>query len=122
MKEFNLEAAKAGKPVCTRGGRPVRIICWDRKVKEWPIVALVNVDEGEAVLTFSEKGREGKFGESPYDLMMASEKKEGWINIFNAGYSTSYSSSTIYDTEENARNHGIQSGLYVTTIKIEWEE
>lgn len=30
MKEFNLEDAKAGKPVCTRQGYPVRILCFDR--------------------------------------------------------------------------------------------
>lgn len=31
MKPFDLELAKAGHPVQTRDGRPVRIICYDRK-------------------------------------------------------------------------------------------
>lgn len=31
LKPFDLEAAKAGKPVCTRDGRKARIICWDKK-------------------------------------------------------------------------------------------
>ena len=30
MKPFDLEAAKAGKPVCTRDGRKARINCFDR--------------------------------------------------------------------------------------------
>lgn len=31
MKNFDLEAAKRGAAVCTRSGKPVRIICWDMK-------------------------------------------------------------------------------------------
>ena len=31
MKEFNLEQAKAGKPVCRRDGKKARIICYDAK-------------------------------------------------------------------------------------------
>ena len=34
LKEFDLEAAKAGKPVCTRDGRKARIICFDAKRKD----------------------------------------------------------------------------------------
>lgn len=35
MKNFDLEAAKRGAAVCTRGGFPVRIICWDMKCKSY---------------------------------------------------------------------------------------
>lgn len=31
MKNFDLAAAKAGAPVCTRSGKPARIVCWDMK-------------------------------------------------------------------------------------------
>ena len=31
LKEFDLEAAKSGKPICTRDGRKARIICFDKK-------------------------------------------------------------------------------------------
>lgn len=42
LKEFNLEAAKAGKPVCTRDGRKARIICFDTINKSnYPIIALL---------------------------------------------------------------------------------
>lgn len=29
MKPFDIELAKQGKPVCTRDGRPVKILCYD---------------------------------------------------------------------------------------------
>lgn len=42
LKPFDLEAAKAGKPVCTRDGRKARIICYDRQSDHgFPLVALV---------------------------------------------------------------------------------
>ena len=44
LKTFSLEAAKAGKPVCTRSGKKVRIVCFD-KVGAYPIIALVQ-EEG----------------------------------------------------------------------------
>lgn len=44
LKPFDLEAAKAGKPVCTRDGRKARIICWDKK-GNYPIVALIQENE-----------------------------------------------------------------------------
>lgn len=124
MKEFNLKEAKAGKPVCTRGGLPVRIICWDR-LSDYPIVALVkNPNQAhENTLSYRLDGKYFKCEEKDKrDLMMASEKKEGWINMFNAGCSTSYTGNTIYETEETARTYGVRSGFYVTTIKIEWWE
>ena len=41
MKDFDLEAAKRGAAVCTRSGRKVRILCYDKK-GESPIVAVVD--------------------------------------------------------------------------------
>ena len=40
MKEFDLEKAKAGHPVCTRDGHEARILCFDR-IEHHPIVGLV---------------------------------------------------------------------------------
>ena len=51
LKEFDLEAAKDGKPVCTRDGRKARIICFDRKFYHdgynYPIVAMVNDNDND---------------------------------------------------------------------------
>jgi hypothetical protein len=41
MKPFNLEEAKAGKAVCTRDGRDVTILTFDRKSQNYPIVGLL---------------------------------------------------------------------------------
>ena len=41
LKPFNLEEAKAGKPICTRDGRKARIICYDKKGDSDPIIALI---------------------------------------------------------------------------------
>ena len=43
MRTFNLELAKAGEPVVTSNGKPVRIICFDHKTKDHggPIIGLV---------------------------------------------------------------------------------
>lgn len=40
MKNFDLEAAKRGAAVCTRGGRNARIVCFDRVDLEYPILGL----------------------------------------------------------------------------------
>lgn len=85
LKPFNLEAAKAGKPVCTRDGRKARIICFDSKNDlQRPIVALVEDNGKELLYEYTIKGKE-RFSHisttGTSDLMMLPEKKEGWINI-----------------------------------------
>lgn len=76
LKEFDLEAAKAGKPVCTRDGRKARIICFDAKCNK-PIVALIYGCNKETVLQYLENGRAFVNQIDKYDLMMLPQKKEG---------------------------------------------
>lgn len=80
LKEFDLEAAKLGKPVCTRDGRKARIICFDR---DWEkhIVALVSDPFGESAHYYLSNGKVDFDKQNDEDLMMLPEKKEGWINI-----------------------------------------
>lgn len=111
MKPFDIELAKKNHPVQTRDGRPVRIICYDRKNKEYPIVALMSEDE----VPWFYRNDGTSSGSNNYDLVMVPIKKEGWINIYKTqevGY--------IYDTEAEALENA-NVGL-VATIKIEWEE
>lgn len=75
MKKFNLESAKAGKPVCTRDGRSVRIICFDKKGSDHPIVALISLEGAEETEWYSSTGRLYNGAESNYDLMMAEVEK-----------------------------------------------
>ena len=73
LKPFSLEAAKAGKPVCTRDGRKVRILCFDRQYEDYNIVALVLCGNREFVYNYFLNGRWSKEGETNDDLMMLPE-------------------------------------------------
>lgn len=120
LKEFDLEKAKAGKPVCTRDGRKARIICFDRKNSIYPIIALVEnqIDNKEDLLRYTGTG---KFLEEKEcderDLMMLPEKKEGWVNVYKGGLLDTKS----YPTKKEAFDKASPKD-YVDTIKINWSE
>ena len=71
LKEFDLEAAKAGKPICTRDGSQARIICFDfLSIDNTPIIALVRLSETqEGIVCYRKDGRFLDSGDSPHDLM-----------------------------------------------------
>ena len=121
LKPFSLEAAKAGKPVCTRDGRKARIICFDRK-GIYSIVALID-GEQENIQSYTNNGRLRCTDlESELDLMMLPKKHEGWINIVKNADDYYYCKG-VFDSEEHARNNEANyTGLAVATVKIEWEE
>lgn len=117
LKPFNLEAAKAGKPVCTRDGKPVRIISFDRKrllgEQNYPIVALITEDsDTELVYGYTENGLSIANECSDEDLMMLPEKKEGWI-IKPKDYQ-------VYQNKEDAER--VCNKDYQVIAKISWEE
>lgn len=118
FKPFDLEAAKAGKPVCTRDGRKARIICWDKKGLV-PIVALIEHENSEIFLAYYNNGRHTIRERSDNDLMMFLEKKEGWVNVYNSLGVITFSHNP-YDTKEEAMKD--KGKYYVDTVKIEWEE
>lgn len=124
MKPFNLELAKQGHPVCTRDGRPARIVCFDRigdKISEpYPILALVDIGEQEEVIAYHEDGRQ-TLGETSYDLFMASKKKIGWINIYIGPDVDFTPSNSIYDNEHEAEEAAFGMPNKVDTIQIEFE-
>lgn len=78
MKPFNLEEAKAGKPVCTRGGRRVEILSFENPNANYPILAKVFFDKNDyEEFTFTESGNlfvaiKG----SEADLMMVEDETE----------------------------------------------
>lgn len=122
MQPFDLEAAKAGKPVCTRDGRKARIICFDAKCIK-PIIALIQgSDNSEQIEYYTENGvfSNGGTGKNR-DLMILLEKKEGWVNIYGEEKER-YCSNVIYSSKEEALNVSKQLKEYITTIKIEWKE
>lgn len=123
MREFNLEEAKAGKPVCTRDGRNARIICFDAKNEHYPIVALIEQKDEEFVNTFCPDGHFccsiSEDEDNSFDLFMASEKHVGYINIVDDGHGNRVG-SCIWKTREEAESN---KPLHcISTQKIEWEE
>lgn len=113
LRTFNLDEAKAGKPVCTREGRNARIICFDCRIESFPIVALVSGALGrEEIISYDEAGYSST-REPENRLFMLPEKKTGYINVYN---------KLIYNSEEDARDGITDDPDYVGTIKVEWEE
>lgn len=112
FKPFDLEAAKAGKPVCTRDGRKARIICFDTINKgNYPIIALLEDKGCEAIFYYDKDGKCNVGTER--DLMMLPEKKEGWIIIHK---------EAIYDKETAEKIARETTANVIRIQKIEWEE
>ena len=116
LKPFDLNAAKLGKPVCTRDGRKARIICFDAKGDK-PIIALVEMGTAEAPNNYPINGKAVSEKETSCDLMMLPEKKEGWINVYKGGLLDTKSYSTQKEALDKASSED-----YIATVKIEWEE
>ena len=113
LKPFDLQAAKAGKPVCTRDGKKARIVCFDRKVSA-PIIALIErVDDIEILQCVYSDGKCRHDMASNNDLMMLPEKKEGWVNVYK---------DLVYDTKDKAIRNIAPGTHFIDTIKVEWEE
>ena len=120
IKPFSLEAAKAGKPVCTRDGRKARIICFDRK-DNTPIIALIErVNHAEILQCVHNDGKCFHDDTSNNDLMMVPEKKEGWVNVYNSLGVVTFSHNP-YDTKKEALANA-KPKYYVDTVKINWSE
>ena len=121
MKPFNLEQAKAGKPVVTRDGRPARILAFDRKGPN-RIIGLVTHIDFEVAYYWFEDGRASADFDLNYDLVMKSEKKEGWINLFYGSLGVRRAVGAIHDNKDDALRSKEGNDYYITTIKVEWEE
>ena len=121
LKPFSLEAAKAGKPVCTRDGRKARIICFDAKRKdERNIVAVIPSKDYpgfEDVIAYPNNGNYYGGHENDGDLMMLPEKKEGWVNVYKGGLLD----TRVYNTKKEAFDKASPRD-YVDTVRISWEE
>ena len=120
LKPFDLEAAKAGAKVVTRNGEPVRILCFDRKDNQSPIVGLVSREYGEGLVSFTKDGKYFVNGATHCnDLFMAPEKHEGWVVI--VGEDKFVLSEAVYETREEAEED-CKDYAGITVVKVEWEE
>ena len=122
LKPFDLEAAKSGKPVCTRDGRKARIVCWDMRGL-FSIAAVITGENSDYVLGFTKEGRHYPNKEDYNDLMMLSEKKKGWVNVYHGlSISERVCGNIVFNTKEEAIQYAQDDDGYITTVKIEWEE
>ena len=125
MKPFDINLAKQGKPVCTKDGREARIICFDAMGK-YPIVALVKTIKGDQEYSadYTIEGHYyGSNNPGDMDLVMATKKKKGWINLYkNDVYKDRLvPSAYVYESKEVAESFIVRKRC-VDTIQIEWEE
>lgn len=131
MKPFDLEKALAGEPVITRDGRPVKIAGYNSDVDEdvqvlgW-LKGLKNIPD---IDTYEGWYADGHYAESEneLDLFMASTKKTGWVNLYRNREDKDKietAQEVCVSQEEALDNYhsGIDMDLYITTVKIEWEE
>ena len=114
LKPFDLQAARSGKPVCTRDGKKARILCFDR-IASPPIVALVKIrDTLEKVYQYDNNGRcYNSNGRIKNDLVMDDVKHEGWVNVYrDADTGLPYCGKFIYPSESDAvtqrNSHGTE--------------
>ena len=121
MKQFSLEEylKNPSRKVVTRDGRNVKIHCTDLMYGP-PIVAKI---EGEYHShSFYEDGSWCRNVESPRDLFFATEKRELWINVFEDTIGSSCVESCIFKSREDAEKAAKNYSVYITTIKMDWEE
>ena len=123
LKPFDLEAAKSGKPVCTRDWHKARIICFDRK-SDTSIVALIMGDnDREEIHSYYKDGKSVRNQEYSCDLMMYPEKKEGWVNVMEGTAGKVYVGNDIYKTEDEAKEGASRfTSKLIASVPIEWEE
>ena len=122
LKPFDLEAAKAGKPVCTRDGRKA-IFLITLSNKNFPFAAIVSCGQEENIYQYDINGICDEHDEN-LDLMMVSKKKEGWVNMYKGdnGISKYNCDGIVFNTKEEATQYALNNDSYITTIKISWEE
>lgn len=115
MKPFNLEKAKQGAEVITRDGRKVKILTFSRRNNDYPIVALVDYGEEEAIHMYTTEGYYFKTKErSKNDLMMGNTKV--YINVYREGDTYVLGNHTFSTREKAIDCRGVD---YVKTIEIE---
>lgn len=121
MKQFSLDEylKNPERKIVTRDGRNVKIICTNYNNSDHPIIA--RIDGLKYAESFS---IEGKYyineRDSQLDLFFATEKHEGWVNVFDGVVGVSYAGTNIYKSKEEAEKNGKKCKNYIATVRIEW--
>lgn len=123
MRQFSIEEylKNPSRKVVTRDGQSVKIHCTNFGSNSGQLI-VAEIEGSGYSTTFFKNGKFFKSEETPLDLFFATEKREGWINLYKCENSTKcYTSSYPYDSEEKAIELGKMSDNYLKTVKIEWE-
>lgn len=123
MKPFNIKEYNdnPSKKVITRDGKPVQILYTNAR-RDYPIIALVERNSGKDYLfSFLPDGTMCYNKESINDLFFASEKREGFINLYKNVYGGISTDAIVFSTKEQAQASKKYEN-YLDTVKIEWEE
>lgn len=127
MKQFNLKEylKNPSRRVVTRDGRTVKIYCTDY-IDKCSLFVIAKIEGNAYSCSFREDGRFGDYKETDNDLFFATEKHEGWINIYQ-GKDGPITGNVVFASKEEAeesKKHccGFTKDLYITSVKIEWEE
>ncbi|HET8685549.1 MAG TPA: hypothetical protein VFM18_02655 [Methanosarcina sp.] len=105
------------KPVQTRDGLPVRILCTDRK-DDYPIVGLVKYQSGEEVRTWTDSGSYSlDLTNRHKDLMNVPETKIYYMNVYwnRVGVYNSSLEQAHSNINESAQSE------YICTLKLTYE-
>lgn len=125
MKQFNLQEylANPSRKVVTRDRKSARIVCTDAKVENFPIVAIIEIDENNEFVDIFQQNGESKLNtQSNRDLFFAPKIGEGWVNVYKMPDTYGLEASIIFGTKEEAEFYSVDNPNYVTTTKITWEE
>ena len=122
MKQFNLQEylANPNRPVITREGKKVRIICTDAK-SIYPVLGLVDDGIcGERFISCQENGRESNdLIESTNDLFFAPIIVKRWGIVYRKA-------ERLFDTREEAEKWREEADegekKFCSVCKVEWEE
>ena len=124
MKPFNLEEylKNPSKKVVTKEGKTIkRILCTEAR-GNYPIVALIDEGLYDNALSYTKDGKLYAGESNVYDLFFASEKYEGWLNIYRSE-SGFYLRGNPYKSKEEADEVAkANPKTFCTTVKIEWGE
>lgn len=113
------------KPVETRDGRPVRILCTDAENAYYPVIALISeVDRGEHVTRYTQDGRYMPGGEHPRDLQNVVRTETVYVNLYRLEDGTVYVGRPLRDAElaqKAAEDAGARARVVAMAVPISFE-
>ncbi len=123
MKPFNLDDAKAGKPLITRDGRSARFIAHVPEAN--PDVSLiVQIVKRSCPLILTERGTTNWEEDAPsdYDIFMAPVKVTRWVNFYADGAARHYETKIDAATATQDLTIPVYSEIIAIAVPVEIEQ